>query len=927
MRWVLGLLAAGCVSTLVGCTALPEVDVGTCGNGVIDEKEACDSPDDPGCGAPGTAEECRFVCTPADDFDTDARLLCPPGMGCGLDGICRVASGTFYQANTPASGSSLVSEVADMDGDFVPDIVAVEPGRIAVHYLDDTGSYVDTASIPAIAARPSVGLLTTPPTNSRDPLDLAVASQGTLSVALGQEGGGLVPKSYAPFTLEEEDRFFVFADVNPGDPGDLAKPRKDGDEPLVFRDDNAGGTVVFDAFDNTKPVQHLVNVDVDAILQPVLVGQLDETTSCSELVIAVKGAGQVSVRRTCHSSGSGTVFDADQAPNEPSTQVDLPGNLTTDVPPLLADVNQDGHQDLVVRASPAGLLVAFGVGDGRFDSKDPLNPTPDNSFAVWFPSETLLNQAPILAVADINRDGVMDFVTGYFEEKVAGKTVPSPGLLIESTVDHPGCAVGLSHPLPPGYSCRAAGNWAEAVVGDFNADPFMDVLATDATTQQLTFLLGTQFPTTVDNAPNTFVIATLGPVDQLRAGDFDGDLLTDVAFRERVGTDEVSMSIAFGQPTGAPVIATRTLGFQEVPQIVAGHLLRQPDNFDGIGDIGIVTEATDEANVTKRFGALVYGRTDRYYDAPIEFQVGDGIALASRALIGKFDSDDHGDLAVLTGPVGGTAGALEPTFQYWFAKGVDEADVDISKLTPSPALAAGSQACMAQISAVDLDGDGLSEVVSVGPKPDQLGSSQITVGKLSGDQFQAVQEGSVPGVVVDALVYQSCITDQISSAVLNQLGLLFVEKIKGELLGQRLTFGRFDGGEGGPDLVFLRSRLDADKIITDPVVVRNVDGALAVDAPIILQHPPEWGRVRAVAPINADADPELELVLVTSSGTRIADVDLDAATLTELPFRIDDSPTNNSVAVGDMNTDGIDDIALGGGNGFWVFLGREEGEK
>src|SRR5262245_25845046 len=88
-------LPLGCV-LLFGCSNLPDIDGDTCGNGIVESHEDCDSKD-PSCVPRGEPGECRFDCSMVDG----ARRECPKNYQCGhADNICRQATGTFEPLGT-----------------------------------------------------------------------------------------------------------------------------------------------------------------------------------------------------------------------------------------------------------------------------------------------------------------------------------------------------------------------------------------------------------------------------------------------------------------------------------------------------------------------------------------------------------------------------------------------------------------------------------------------------------------------------------------------------------------------------------------------------------------------------------------------------------------------------------------------------------
>src|SRR5579864_1993152 len=116
-RFLLSGWTLGVIATLASCATLDPLPGGTCGNGVIDPKEDCDTHDIGSfkCGAPGTAAACRITCT--------AASACPDGWGCGVDGVCRQPSGVFPAASGPLSEGIAGIHVGDFDGDGRQDIL------------------------------------------------------------------------------------------------------------------------------------------------------------------------------------------------------------------------------------------------------------------------------------------------------------------------------------------------------------------------------------------------------------------------------------------------------------------------------------------------------------------------------------------------------------------------------------------------------------------------------------------------------------------------------------------------------------------------------------------------------------------------------------------------------------------------------------
>ena len=112
--------------------------------------------------------------------------------------------------------------------------------------------------------------------------------------------------------------------------------------------------------------------------------------------------------------------------------------------------------------------------------------------------------------------------------------------------------------------------WSEALVGDFNNNGKPDVVAASATGIDLDFFNGTG-----GESVNAFTIRTTTSVRQLAAGDFDGDLINDVAFVQTGSgsAPEDQLSIAFGSISGAPTApatAARLAGIEQIAPFLAG---------------------------------------------------------------------------------------------------------------------------------------------------------------------------------------------------------------------------------------------------------------------------------------------------------------------------------------------------------------------
>src|SRR5688572_9715531 len=115
-RWAVTAAACVVAGLAGGCDDLPALEQFACGNGVLEEGEACEFTQEPYvCGAPETTNECRCLCT--------AGAPGPPGQGCGADEICRHGIDQFDPGpRSPYRIEAMDFSVGDVDGDGYPDI-------------------------------------------------------------------------------------------------------------------------------------------------------------------------------------------------------------------------------------------------------------------------------------------------------------------------------------------------------------------------------------------------------------------------------------------------------------------------------------------------------------------------------------------------------------------------------------------------------------------------------------------------------------------------------------------------------------------------------------------------------------------------------------------------------------------------------------
>ncbi len=193
-----------------------------------------------------------------------------------------------------------------------------------------------------------------------------------------------------------------------------------------------------------------------------------------------------------------------------------------------------------------------------------------------------------LAVGQLNSevDADLDFVNAF-------------GIYISNS------AKVLPCPASPGGYCRTeepsvGGVWSEARITYFNTDGHADVVGVSPGIRGIDFFNGTG-----TGLFNTFSLPTEGDPRNLAVGDFDGDLVRDLAFdsvtaaidKENSGQPRYDhhLFVAFGSPSGAPAPPADMGQVPSLLQLVAGNITSLGP--DAAADIVILSGV--EAQFTK----------------------------------------------------------------------------------------------------------------------------------------------------------------------------------------------------------------------------------------------------------------------------------------------------------------------------------------
>jgi hypothetical protein len=901
-------VAAGLL-LLAGCADLGDLNAGTCGNGILEPGEDCDAPH-ASCGVPESQSECRYVCEKEED--------CPSNHHCGLDQICRRGTGSF-EALTTIPGELLTdARLGDFDADGRADLVSVnQSGRLEVSYMSATGvaatSTFQTSSLPLAVAQLTDG-------DSRtDVVHLPNLQVGVLRALSGRTLG---PTAYSPIPIPEQDaRFFVL----------------EGKYPAAGEFNYYGGQEILQFSGNQ--IKSIAGPEVEVFQVPysaqdaipyereIATGNLDARiqSPCDEFVLTKFEADRVSVYTPC-AGGLAWNHDANALP-----PVMMPAGEKVGFGALIAHADGDEFLDLLIAGtsypnpSPApgkpeedvvfDLYVAFGAGDGTFH---------DGAGNVGVARVMLHGLARMpLAARDLTSDGIVDLV------------IPKGIVASQDCSTLLDCWVVLE---------VQQANWSRAIVDDFNANGYADVVAITDNSRYVDFLNGT---VQQNGIFNQYRVPTAGAPFQLAKGDFDGDLLPDVAISETDDSttggivegdsptpaspqQQDSLSILFGKSQGAPEPPINMGRLNRIEFIATGQFWFQ-GGADYVSDLGVLSR-DDEAGT--RSVALFTGATNRQLQSPFVLTnsaSGDsdlGVTVAA----GAFSGEAHPDVAAL-----GILGADDVSQRHarlWMLESTGEAALAQSKAKPSSTNIdeLDIDPCTLSIVPLDVEGDGVEELALLGrPKNSEEDGGRILVAHANGGSWEL---GNV--VTVDARFANALEPRFICQAL--RLGLNQPNP-NGDFEDRSLLQVTDYDGDGQRELLSLTRKADLG---THRLSVFPVTPELGTSPrEIVLPSDMDTLGFRA---IDADADPEQEFVLVTYGAVYLADLDVGAQALVNLQLLagtdIGDLPVPGTkegpgastglsffswvlaIVDGDFNGDGLSDFAVAHNSGIDVFLAQ-----
>ena len=712
---------------LVDCATLDRLPENTCGNGVVDAQEDCDSfPNDAKarCGTSGSgAAQCRLLCGKQPNGESPA---CPDGWGCSVTGICRQPTGAFQPASEPVSAGVTTMLVGDFDGDGRQDLLgssaATSKGRI--HYFQDGTSAPQVVSLPGVLASPLVydfdgdgrsdiafGYTFRGASEVSEGL-LELSATSGLAIMLGQTDRAVVTKLFPTISAPSFDAYIVplAAKASEVPPTAVANPiislvtvRSKGGAPVTLLHSLDGKVEdLTTGFTKILPgtLAQLVGTPVPARLFDLA----GPKSTCGEVLVplATDAGARILVYSPCERVGAGKVQWSIDDPKE----LTIPGETLTGI--FAVDLDDDGHVDVVIGTTASGtkkIRVAYGNGTG-FDLQDAPSDIVDVPLAAGLLDSDkridlvmpggLLFSTRAAVFRDAGADGGGGGPTPIPRAQLAWNAVPAP-----------------------------TKRWTVAQIADVNRDLLPDVIAGSKYEPDLDVLEGTG---SIQMPP--FTIPTTGSVTNLVVGDFDFDLNGDIAFvQARPASTEREVAIAYGRaltmPPETPRPAGRLDGIRQVFATASGVTITS-------------VQRGQEGELPTFSLAVLLASGERQPVAPLLYDLAKAAPapntrreLTTRALVASPAISPSVDLIALAGTAdyakGNGARLGNPTYAVWAAKGRGalsfDAPTSLVSLDGLSAVDRATDQFLVQVVAGDLDGDRRAEIVAVSPDDTGAGAA------------------------------------------------------------------------------------------------------------------------------------------------------------------------------------------------------------
>jgi hypothetical protein len=824
--------AAVALLGIAACADLPRIAAQQCGNGVVEPPESCDTfAPDPGssCRPPGTVGACHLDCRRRAD---GTRPACPAGWGCDPQGVCLRPTGEFIPLPEIEVGAAHSLLAGDFDGDGRQDVVSREPmdafgrTRLRVHYFGQDGTPDEAREFSKPTATPATVDL------SDDGRSDVTFTDESVGVLLGRADRSLVPETFSSYRFRDARARVtsVFDDWLVNVPPIVTLTAIDG-VPGLYVPDQSGQMRRIGG-----PQATVDDLAGDPVTGDIVEGP--QASPCRELIVAARGATSLWLVDLCaRAADSGAVIWRDTA-EWWTIALDPPAAI--DRAPLVADMNGDGHLDVLVSAG-GQRYVSYGDGQ-RLATATP--------YVLLAAGQAPMKISMPLAAGDVTGDGAVDFV--FEDHLLLSRPAPSGSVP----------AYGQAH-------FNRAAPWTVARIADFNGNGQLDVVAASSGWLGATFFNGGGA-----DMLSAFDIPTHRPVTILEMGDFDGDLVNDLALVERASGpgERDTITVAFGNLAGPPSDPVAVARIGQVEQL---------SQFTGTNVANLMVASTEIVNGTKQ-GVLAWleGSGDRIPFAPYQLvSATEGTVFSSAALgvaVGDFAVPGRKDVLALA--TQGVPGAFDNHF--WLLPAPLDPTNAATRIGGSldqrlrPIVASGFRLRIGLAAdAADFDGDGRDEAVWAMPADDDQSCGVV---------FTAVRPDGALGVAAGGTIFvdEPCLAPQLATTDADRDGAVDIVLLT--------------GGTGDPDrklFVFWN----------DGVGGFSASSATRIGA---LQDSPQQFAVLA-----ATSDRPLGFAYVTAERAAVVTA-TSAPRLFSLPKIVAAVQGGTGIAAADVDGDGVVDLAL-----------------
>lgn len=643
----------------LGCSKLPEIPRGVCGNQVLEAGEQCDgSPAPHACGAPRTPAACRFIC--------QGGVACPEGMSCGRDEVCRVPSGAFEAPRFLAALEGAELQVRDVDHDGADDLVALSRDRLRIRYGTGDGRF---DQLTTMISKASSGPLTLEDVDLDGELDVLYPSFTGLAVLRGQ-GSRRFGTMLSPL------RTRIPATVVP-----MIGAIRGNSLTDTYYVAAANGVV----FGFTDGVTHRFppGWSTGTLVGRPQVGQrVPLIAAVRQSLIVAQGSEAVIFGWNSDQLGAASTFGELQRLQFDVTQL---GTLVGT--PRFADLNGDGLRDLLGTLRTERGTLAYSI---AFTSTS-ASPT------------TSLQPCVALLVGPDGTPRGEPLATGLLDPDPFEDLILAEGLAASIGAIPLGCGRATIYPL----LINARRGFVRAVVGDFNGDGRRDFAAQDG--EDLDIYISRDGLTFTRHA-----VELSGEIEHLEAGDVDGDGSADLLVSV-VSGDASALSVVYGAREDPGTTVAFVGRMPHLLSISVGDLFGETGTPDGATDLLLTTRNSTTAEATV---SIVAGDGGRQLQCPLSLtdagEPGDFLPLT--ASVGRF-CPSRSERSVVQLAVKGEEAFL------WMASRISEVTVagpetwQVNLLTSNQRAGLISDPRFSPYCAVwrpaDLDGDGVDELVAV----------------------------------------------------------------------------------------------------------------------------------------------------------------------------------------------------------------------